>query len=180
MPERMHHDQFSVAHRLRRASFRAAWKSLCAVTPVRSHEVRCALLRRFGAQIGRNCSVYPGARVWAPWNLVMHDDSCLADGVDCYSVDTITLAAHVVVSQRAFLCTASHDVTDARFKLVTSPIVLEERSWVAAEAFVAPGVTMKEGSVAAARAVVTKDVPAWTIVGGNPAREIGKREYDSE
>lgn len=110
----------------------------------------------------------------------MHDDSCLADGVDCYCVDKITLGPHVVVSQRAFLCSASHHVSDPHFRLVTAPIVIEDRCWVAAEAFVGPGVTMHEGSVAAARAVVTKDVPAWTIVGGNPAREIGKREYGSE
>jgi len=109
----------------------------------------------------------------------MEDDSCLADGVDCYCVDKISLGRHVVVSQRSFLCTASHDVSDRRFRLVTAPIVLESRSWVAAEAFIGPGVTMSEGSVAAARAVVVKDVPAWTIVGGNPAREIGKRSYET-
>jgi len=58
---------------------------------------------------------------------------------------------------------------------MTAPIVIEAQGWVAAEAFIAPGVTLGEGAVAAARAVVTRDVPAWTVVAGNPARTLRQR-----
>jgi putative colanic acid biosynthesis acetyltransferase WcaF len=59
--------------------------------------------------------------------------------------------------------------------LVTAPIRVGEGAWVAACAFVGPGVTIGEGAVVGARAVVTKNVEAWTVVIGNPAKFIKKR-----
>jgi putative colanic acid biosynthesis acetyltransferase WcaF len=106
----------------------------------------------------------------------MGDHSWLGDGVDCYSVAKITLGRHVVVSQRVFLCAATHDYTDPGFPLVTCPITLGDGAWVAAEAFIGPGVTLGVGAVVGARACVTKDVEAWAVVAGNPARLIKRRE----
>jgi putative colanic acid biosynthesis acetyltransferase WcaF len=105
----------------------------------------------------------------------MGAESCLAPGVECYNVDVVHLAAGAIVSQRAHLCTASHDFNDADFPLVAAPIRVEEKAWVCAEAFVGPGVTVHEGAVVGARAVVTKNVPAGAIVVGNPARLLNKK-----
>jgi len=105
----------------------------------------------------------------------MAADTCLADGVDCYCVADIVLEEGATVSQRAFLCTASHDIHDRRRPLVAEPIRLEADSWVFAEAFVGPGVTVRRGAVVAARAVVVRDVEECAIVAGNPGRVIGKR-----
>ena len=82
---------------------------------------------------------------------------------------------NATVSQRTYLCTASHDIRSPRHEQTEKPIIIEDRAWVAAEAFIGPGVTIGEGAVVGARAAVFKDVEAWTVVGGNPAREIGKR-----
>ncbi len=132
-------------------------------------------LRLFGARIASTAVVHPSVRVWAPWNLRMEEWSSIGPHVDCYSVAPITLGAHASVSQRAYLCAASHDLNDVEFALVKRPITLETGAWVAAEAFIGPGVTMGFGAVAAARAVVVKDVGAWDVVGGNPARIISRR-----
>ena len=105
----------------------------------------------------------------------MGEHSCLADGVDCYSVAPIELKAFSLVSQRAFLCAATHDHTKAEFPLIPKPIVIGERAWVAAEAFVGPGVSVGTGAVVGARAVAVKDVADWTIVVGNPAKVVGTR-----
>ncbi len=105
----------------------------------------------------------------------MGDHSSLSFYVDCYSVDKVRIGAHAVVSQYSFLCTASHDISDPHLRLVTSPIAIREGAWVCADAFVAPGVTVGEGAVVAARAVVTKDVEPWAVVGGNPAMFIRRR-----
>jgi putative colanic acid biosynthesis acetyltransferase WcaF len=134
------------------------------------------LLRCFGARIGRGALPYPGMVVWAPWNLVMGDRAVIGDGVDCYSVATITLADDASVSQRAYLCTASRDIDDPAHHLMTAPITIGPRGWVAGEAYVGPGVTVGEGAVVAARAVAIRDVPAWTVVGGNPAKPLRKRQ----
>lgn len=134
------------------------------------------LLRLFGARIGRGANIYPSCRIWAPWNLEMGEHSSLAQQVDCYSVDKVRIGPHATISQYSFLCTASHDVTDPRMRLITSPITIGEGAWVCADVFVGPGVTVGEGAVAAARAVVVRDVEPWMVVGGNPARTIKRRE----
>jgi putative colanic acid biosynthesis acetyltransferase WcaF len=105
----------------------------------------------------------------------MGDHSCLSENVDCYSVDEITIGTQAVVSQGAFLCCASHDITSPIMELTYKPIVIGPQAWVAAKAFVGPGVRIGEGAVVGACAVVTKDVDPWTVVAGNPAKFIKKR-----
>jgi putative colanic acid biosynthesis acetyltransferase WcaF len=129
----------------------------------------------FGAKIGRGVHPYPSAKIWAPWNLEMGDHSCLSFNVDCYSVAKVEIGAHATISQYSYLCTATHDFMVPDMPLVTAPIRVGEGAWVAACAFVGPGVTIGEGAVVGARAVVTKNVEAWTVVIGNPARFIKKR-----
>jgi putative colanic acid biosynthesis acetyltransferase WcaF len=106
----------------------------------------------------------------------MDDRSCLSEYVDCYCVDKIKLGKDVVVSQYSFLCTASHDYNDPSFPLTTAPISIDDRAWVAADVFVAPGVTINEGAVALARSSVFNDVEPWVVVSGNPARVIKNRK----
>jgi putative colanic acid biosynthesis acetyltransferase WcaF len=134
-------------------------------------------LRLFGARVHATASIYPSVRVWAPWNLEMGPRSALGDGVECYDVDRIVVEEDAIVSQYAFLCTASHDIADPGRKLTTAPIRLGPHSWVCAGAFLLPGVTLGEGAVAAARAVVTRDVAPWTIVAGNPAKFVKQRPW---
>ena len=111
-----------------------------------------------------------------PWNLEMGDYSCLADGVDCYNVAPVKIGNNSTVSQRTYLCSASHDITKSNLPLTFAPIEICDSVWVAAEAFIGPGVTVGVGSVVAARACVVKNVEPWTVVGGNPAKFIKKRE----
>ena len=136
---------------------------------------RLLLLKLFGAKIHARAKVYSSVRVYMPWNLEMEEYSCLSPEVDCYNVDKIKIGAHSTVSQKSYLCTASHDITKSNNPLITAPIVIEDQSWVAAEAFIAPGVTVGEGAVVGARSAVFRDVEPWTVVGGNPARFIKKR-----
>jgi len=132
-------------------------------------------LRIFGARVHATASVYPSARIWAPWNLDMGPRSALGDFVDCYNVDRIVLEEGAIASQQAFLCTASHDIADPGRRLITAPIRLARSSWVCAGVFVHPGVTIGEGAVVGARAVVTKDVSPWTVMAGNPAKFLKAR-----
>ncbi|MED9799901.1 MAG: putative colanic acid biosynthesis acetyltransferase [Prevotella sp.] len=134
------------------------------------------LLRLFGAKIDATAIVYSSAKVYYPANLTMRAYACLASDVDCYNVAPVTIGANSTVSQGAYLCTASHDITDPLNPLVTKPIVIEDQAWVAAGAFVGMGVTIGQGAVVGARAAVFKDVEPWTVVGGNPAKFIKRRE----
>ena len=105
---------------------RAAW-GMCYVllfrpSPRVCHGWRNWLLRRFGAKLHPRARVYPRARIWAPWNLVMDDAATIADDVDVYSVDRITIGARTVISQYSYLCGASHDFELARRPLVPAPM----------------------------------------------------------
>lgn len=134
------------------------------------------LLRLFGARIDATAIVYSSAKVYYPANLTMGAYACLASDVDCYNVAPVTIGDNSTVSQGAYLCTASHDITNPLNPLVTKPIVIEDQAWVAAGAFVGMGVTVGQGAVVGARAAVFKDVEPWTVVGGNPAKFIKRRE----
>lgn len=138
------------------------------------------MLRLFGAIIKDGAHPYPSARIWAPWNLTMEEGSCLGDYVECYSVDRVILESHATVSQYSFLCTASHDYRVDGMPLLTAPITIGRHAWVAADAFIGPGVTVGERAVVGARASVFRDVDPWTVVGGNPARVIRKYHLEGK
>ncbi|WP_237706969.1 putative colanic acid biosynthesis acetyltransferase [Ochrovirga pacifica] len=137
---------------------------------------RVFVLRVFGADVSWKAMVNSSVKIWAPWNLKMGDYACLGPGVDCYNQGFITIGKNVTVSQKSYLCASTHDFTSKNHELLVQPIVIQEKSWIAADAFIGPGVTVGEGAVVGARAAVFKDVAAWTVVGGNPAKFIKKRE----
>lgn len=133
-------------------------------TPIFCHAWRSFLLRVFGANLGSGVHVYPTAKIWAPWNLKMGAGSCLAGNVDCYNIATVTLGEGATVSQYSYLCTATRDYMDPTLPLLTAPIALGARAWVAVDVYIGPGVNIGEGSVVAARASIFKDVPAGVLV----------------
>jgi putative colanic acid biosynthesis acetyltransferase WcaF len=137
---------------------------------------RVFVLRSFGAKVSWKAMVNSSVKIWAPWNLEMGDYSCLGPNVDCYNQGMITIGANTTISQKVYLCASTHDFTIASNPLILKPIVIEDKIWIAADAFVGPGVTIKEGAVIGARSAVFKDVEPWTVVGGNPAKFIKKRE----
>lgn len=167
--------QLTRANKLARAFWGLAWLFLFRPSPTPFHAWRRFLLRRFGARIGRGAHPYPSAKIWAPWNLVMGEHSCLSHQVDCYCVDKIELGAHATVSQYSFLCTATHDYTQRDMPLVTAPIYIGAHAWVTADVFVGPGVTVSEGAVVGARSTLFRDVEPWTVVAGNPPKVVGPR-----
>lgn len=166
---------FPLRHRLRRLVWGLVWGCLGIWTPSPCHAWRRLLLRLFGARLAATAKVYPGVKVWDPKNLAMESFSCLGRDVNCYAMAPVTIRRYAVVSQGAHLCAGTHDVDDADFQLQVRPIVIGERAWIAAEAFVGPGVTVGDGAVLGARAVLMKDLAAWSIAVGNPARVIRLR-----
>lgn len=138
------------------------------------------LLRLFGAKIARTAHVYSSAKVYYPPYLTMGENTCLASDVDCYNVAPVIIKDNVTVSQGAYLCTASHDVTNPLNPLITAPIIINDQAWIGARAFIGMGVTIGQGAVVGATASVYKDVEPWIIVGGNPAKFIKKREVGNE
>jgi putative colanic acid biosynthesis acetyltransferase WcaF len=146
--------------------------------PKRLSPLRIFLLRLFGARIGRGCLIAGGVRVWVPRNLQMAEYCVLGDGAELYNLAPIKIGANTVISQRAYLCTATHDYTRPDFPLYSKPITIGASAWIATGTFVGPGITVGDGSVVGASAVVTRDVPPWMVCAGNPCRPIKPRRLE--
>jgi len=148
-------------------------------TPRMLSPLRIFLLGMFGAKIGPACQIDGGVKIWIPWNLKMGKRSCIGFNVEIFNFAPVEIGDHVVVSQRSYICTSTHDYQHPHFPLVSTPVKIESQAWVAAEAFLAPGVTIGEGAVIGARSVVTKSMPAWTVCAGNPCRPLKPRVIQS-
>lgn len=141
------------------------------------HVWRILLLRLFGAKVHWSAHIYPKALIWAPWNLICEPHSCIGERSIIYNQARIHLKSRAIISQYSHICTGTHDYTQPDFPLLTYPIVLEENVWVAAGAFVGPGVVLHTGCVIGACSVVIRSMPAWTVCAGNPCKPIKPRIY---
>jgi putative colanic acid biosynthesis acetyltransferase WcaF len=170
------------SHPLSNQAARLAWETARFLffrpVPWFWHAPRRALLRLFGARVGRGVQVMPSVRIWAPWNLALGDHATVSHGADLYNVARIEIGAHATVSQRAFLCTATHDIDHPNMPLRTAPVTIGPGAWICAEAYVHPGVTVGTDAVAGVRAVVLRDVPPGQVVAGNPAKFLRERKFD--
>ena len=144
-------------------------------TPNFFNRFRLLCLRMFGAQIHGRPFVYSSARIYAPFNLELHDRSCIGPNTNVYCLGRVVLGRLAVISQETMLCGGTHDFTSPRMPLLVGDINLGDDAFVGARALILPGVTIGEGAVVGAGAVVTKDVAARTVVGGNPAKLLKKR-----
>lgn len=165
---------FGLSHRLYRAIWSIAWLFLASWThPL--HGWRRTLLRAFGAKVGRGVYVAPSARIWFPKNLELDDFVAIGDNVDIYNMALVKIGKYGIVSKGAHLCGGTHDIDDKYFQLQTKPIYIGAYAWVAAEAFVGPGVSIDEGAVLGARGLAVRNLSAWTVYVGSPAKPIRKR-----
>lgn len=136
---------------------------------------RSSLLRIFGARVGEHVHIYNTAVIYMPWNLEIGDYSAIGEYAFIYNLAPIKIGSCATISQRAHLCAGTHDYTNPALPLLKLPVLIGDQTWICADAFVGPGVTVAEGAIVGARGVVVKDVGEWDIVAGNPAKFIKKR-----
>jgi putative colanic acid biosynthesis acetyltransferase WcaF len=148
---------------------------LFRLTPPPFHNLRCALLRLFGAKLGKMNFVYPSARIWAPWLLETENLVTIGRGAEVYNPGGVFLGYRTIISQDAYLCGASHDYQSPEFTFYSKMIRTESNVWICARAIVLPGVVCRAGSVLGAGALTSKNLEPWTVYGGNPAVPIRLR-----
>jgi putative colanic acid biosynthesis acetyltransferase WcaF len=137
--------------------------------------IKTRLLRLFGARVGNGVVIKPHVRIKFPWRLSIGDHCWIGQGVWIDNIEDVAIGDHVCVSQLAYFCTGSHDHRSRAFDLLAKPITVENGAWIGARATLLGGVVVHANAIAAAGAVVVKSVPAASIVGGNPAKQIGVR-----
>jgi len=160
---------------LRRWLWLAVQSTLFRWSPRPLHGWRAALLRLFGAQIDGPVVIFPTARVTFPWKLSLAPRSMVGPSVNLYNLAPIRLESGANLSQFCHLCAGSHDFTRWSMPLVTGPIVIGRNTWLGADVFVGPGVTIGELAVVGARSVVVGDLPPRQVCVGAPCRPIRER-----
>jgi len=133
------------------------------------------LLRLFGANIGKKVIIRPSVKITYPWKVSIGDYSWIGDDVVLYSLGEIEIGENTVISQKSYLCTGSHDYLKEDFPIFEKKITIEGECWLATDVFVAPGITIKKGTVVGARSSVYKDLPGNKVCIGNPAKIIRDR-----
>src|SRR5260370_10096933 len=141
--------------------------------------LRCALLRTFGAKIGRDVVIRANVNISFPWRLAIGDHVWIGEDVGILTLAQVTIESNVCISQRAYLCTGSHDFRREDFKLRVAPITVREGVWIAAASFIAPGVEVGSGAIVSAASVVFKNVPPNAWVRGNPATAVSEMRKNS-
>jgi putative colanic acid biosynthesis acetyltransferase WcaF len=141
-----------------------------------SSNLRCRLLRLFGAQIGERVVIRQGVIVKYPWHLIVGNDCWIGEQVWIDNLTTVRLGSDVCLSQGAYLCTGNHDWTDPAFGLRVSGREIHDGGWAGAKSILMPGSILEEAAICAAGSVVSGTISPYHIVAGNPARLIRTRK----
>jgi putative colanic acid biosynthesis acetyltransferase WcaF len=166
---------FTLKHRVVRAIWNVTWLIFASWTPPSFHGWRRFLLRLFGAKVASTAGIYGSARIWYPANFEIGRHAYIGPRVVVYSMAKIVFGEYALASRGAYLCAGTHDIEDLHFQLKTMPITIGARAWIAAEAFIGPGVCVGEGAVLGARGCAFRDLEPWTVYAGNPARALKQR-----
>lgn len=164
--------------RVRGAKSGAAFIASEVIGKLPSAVLRTAGAKLLGMQIAPTAKVYRWREVRNAQNVTIGDGSIIGLWATMDGREGITIGKYVNLSSEVALWTLQHDYNDPAFATSGGPIVIGDRAWISFRATILPGVTIGEGAVVAAGAVVTKDVPAFAVVGGVPAKVIGERRPD--
>nr|WP_295925311.1 putative colanic acid biosynthesis acetyltransferase [uncultured Dyadobacter sp.] len=136
---------------------------------------KVALLRMFGAQIGRGVVIKPKVNVKYPWFLHIGDHVWIGEEVWIDNLTLVTIESNACLSQGAMLLTGNHNYRKSTFDLIVKPITLRSGSWIGAKATVCPGVQVGSHAVLTVGSIATSHLEAYGIYQGNPAKYVKTR-----
>ncbi len=143
---------------------------------VPSHHFRRLIYRLGGMKIGRGSTIHTGLRLYNAKNIKIGQDTIVGEGAVLDGRDSLVIGDHVDIATDVMIYNSEHDVYDSSFKAISAPVEISDYVFIGPRAIILPGVKIGRGAVIGAGAVVTKDVEAFKIVGGVPAKEIGERQ----
>lgn len=141
------------------------------------YSVKRALLRLFGAKIGKGLIIKTKIRIKNPWRLTIGANCWIGESVWIDNLENVFIGNNVCLSQGAMLLTGNHDYTLSDFPYRLGKIMLEDGVWIGAKSVVCPGVVCKSHSILTVNSVATKVLEQWTIYSGNPAVSVRERKF---
>lgn len=155
-------------------------KTIFRIIPNQIRKPRILMLRFFGANLKSTVFISRSSNIEHPWNLTMGHLSSLGDNSWVYCLDKIIIGAKCTIGKDSYLITGTHEVTDIHFCQITKPIVIKDGSWITTGVYIMPGVVIEKFTIVAAKSLVTHNTLPFSIVGGNPARFIKDRIFDTD
>lgn len=149
--------------------------TLFRCSPQFAYGWRRYLLRLFGAHIGVSAIIRPTAIITFPWNLYIGDYVWIGDRVTLYTLGSIRIGDHCVISQYSHLCAADHNFQKVSFPIRARPINIGREVWLASDVFVAPGISIGDATVVGARSSVFRDLPCNMVCFGSPCVPVRSR-----
>ncbi len=141
-----------------------------------SHHLRRYFYRICGIRIGKGSTIHMGAKFYEPHRIKIGLDTIIGEGVVLDGRAKVAIGNHVDISSEVMIYNSEHNINSDYFEAKEEPVIIEDYVFIGPRAIILPGVTIGKGAIVAAGAVVTKDVKEFTVVGGVPAVEIGKRQ----
>jgi putative colanic acid biosynthesis acetyltransferase WcaF len=145
--------------------------------PVR---LKLGLLKLFGAKISENVMIKPRVNIKYPWFLTIGRNTWIGEGVWIDNLTQVSIGSNCCLSQGAMLLTGNHNYKSVQFTLQVAPITLKDGVWIGAKAVVCPGVLCASHAVLTVNSVASKNLDAYGIYSGNPAKYIRTRIIDRE
>jgi putative colanic acid biosynthesis acetyltransferase WcaF len=140
--------------------------------------LKARALRLFGAEVGTNLYIRQRVYIHFPWRLELGDHVWIGEDCHLLNLAPLTIMSHTALGHGVFLAAAGHDTRSGSLRYRNAPVVIEGGCWLMSRCFVGPGVTVGQNSVVKVGAVVDKDVPASTVMAGNPAVAVHTRVVD--
>jgi putative colanic acid biosynthesis acetyltransferase WcaF len=152
-------------------------KTVFRVIPNQIRAPRVFLLNAFGARIAKSCFIHRNSNIEFPWNLSMGHLSSIGENATLRCADKINIGEKCTIGRNCYFLTGSHNIESLHFEQYTKPIIIEDGTWLTTDVYVMPGVTVGAFSVAYAKALISKDIPPYSVVGGIPAKIIKQRKF---
>ncbi|MGI6278862.1 MAG: acyltransferase [Patescibacteria group bacterium] len=141
-----------------------------------SHLIRKVFYRLAGIKIGPDSTIHMWANFFQPKNIIIGQDTVIGDHAFLDGRNKLVIGNHTAIASSVLIYNSEHDIHSSNFDPIEEPVEIGDYVFIGARAIILPGVKIGRGAVIAAGAVVTKDVPEMTIVGGVPAKKIGQRK----
>lgn len=141
--------------------------------------IKIAVLRMFGAKIGKQVVIKPKVNIKYPWLLHIGDYSWIGEQVWIDNLAEVSIGRHVCISQGALILSGNHNYTSPGFDLMLKPISIENGAWIGARATVVQGTQVKSHAVVTANSVASGELKAYGIYQGHPVQWIKERKIEA-